>query len=552
MKRIILGFFLIYLLCFSEKLFADDNAVLNSPTPQIVRVGISDNYFSKYMFDRVSITSDDDYVISDNSSSEICLRGGKIANIIFLNGEFEVFENGNSILKSKNKLTIIPANGQNLEIVGLKRKQKAALYSGNIELEISKSNPTSKFAIVNAVPLQTYLKGVVPNEMPTYFGLEALKAQAVLARNYVLKPREKYYKEFDICDSVACQVYFGANTQEALSDKAVDETENIVVLYQNELILAVYSSTAGGYTESYKNVFMQNMNGRIMSPNVPYLVAVPDIKGTPELNSEEKMREFYSSTPDTFDNKSPYFRWKTEWTLEELNKILNKTLKTFKDSGFIKTKYPVDYSCTDFVGNIKSILINKRGESGKIVAMTVVTDKNEFTVYKELIIRKVFLYNNKILPSANAFFDFSKDEITKKDKLTATGGGLGHGVGMSQWGAGAMAKQGAKFHNIIHHYYTDVNITVLPVLVRQNKIYTQEFYLETKKANLKLENKFHFKDLNIIINNKYLDTDLRKKLVKDGSVDISRYLKRGKNTVSYQISGDKNTNEVKFWIEPEE
>lgn len=552
MKRIILGFFLIFLLCYGEKLFADDNAILSSPTPQTVRVGISDNYFSNYMFDRVSITSDDDFVISDNSASEICLKGGEVANISFLNGEFEIYKDGQSILKSRNKLTIIPANRQNISIVGLKRKQKQASYSGNIELEISKNNPSSKFAIVNVVPLQTYLKGVVPNEMPAYFGLEALKAQAILARNYVLKPREKYYKEFDICDSVACQVYFGANTQEELSDKAVDETENIVVLYQNELILAVYSSTAGGYTESYKNVFMQNMNGRIMSPNVPYLIAVPDIKGMPKPDSEDKMREFYSSAPNTFDSKSPYFRWKTEWELGELNKILNKTLKTSKDSGFIKTKYPVDYSSNDFVGNIKSILINKRGESGKIVALTVITDKNEFTIYKELIIRKVFQYNNKILPSANAFFDFQKDENTKKDKLVATGGGLGHGVGMSQWGAGAMAKQGYKFNDIIHHYYTDVDISVLPILIPTNKTYTMEFYLESKKAILKFENKFHIKDLNIIINNRYIDTDLKKKLVKDGNIDISRYLKKGKNTVSYQITGDKNIGEVKFWIQPEE
>ena len=156
MKRIILGFFLIFLLCTGEELFADDNAVLGSPTPQIIRVGISDNYFSTYFFDRVSLTSDDDFVISDNSSSEICLKGGEVANISFLNGDFEVYENGNSILKSKNKLTIIPASGQNLEIVGLKRKQKQASYSGNIELEISRNNPYSKFAIVNVLPLQTY------------------------------------------------------------------------------------------------------------------------------------------------------------------------------------------------------------------------------------------------------------------------------------------------------------------------------------------------------------------------------------------------------------
>ena len=545
MRRIIFGFFLLLLLFNCKNLFADEKAVINSPTPQIVRVGISDNYFSNYMFERVSITSDQDFVISDNSTSETYIKGGKIADIFFKNSEFEVYEGIEKKLKTKNKLTIIPVNGQNIGIVGLKRKSKPALYSGNIELEISKSNPSSKFAIVNVLPLQTYLKGVVPNEMPTHFGIEALKAQAILARNYVLKPREKYYKEFDICDSVACQVYFGANTQEPLSDIAVDETENIVVLYDNELILAVYSSTAGGYTESYKNVFMQNMNGRIMSPNIPYLAAVPDKENFQKLDTEEKMRDFYTNQPETFDNKSPYFRWEIEWSLEDLGKILNKTIKMQKSSGFIKTKYPVNYTSSDFIGNLKSIYINKRGDSGKIVALTIITDKNEFTIYKELIIRKIFQYNNKILPSANVFFDL------QKDKLIATGGGLGHGVGMSQWGAGAMAKKGYKFNDIIHHYYTNVDIAVLPAKISSNKPFTQEFYSNAKNANLKIENKLHFKNLNIIINSRYLDNDGKKKLLKDGIVDISRYIKIGKNIITYQIEEDKEPFVANFLIKLE-
>ena len=422
------------------------------------------------------------------------------------------------------------------------------MYFGNIELEKSRNNPDSKFAVVNVLPLQTYLKGVVPNEMPTDFGLEALKAQAVLARNYVLKPREKYYKEFDICDSVACQVYFGANTQESLSDRAVDETENIIVTYNNDLILAVYSSTAGGYTESYKNVFMQNMQGRIMSPHVPYLVAVPDSQNIPKLDTEEKVRAFYSSTPETYDNKSPYFRWTAEWNITDLEKTLSKTLPSVKSTGFVKTKYPVDFSNPNFLGHIKSIMINKRGESGKIVALTIVTDKNEFTVYKELIIRKVFQYNNKILPSANVFFDFKSDE-NNQVKLTATGGGLGHGVGMSQWGAGAMAKKGADYKKIIHHYYTNVDISVLPVEIRNNQTVTREFYFDSKKAYLKVENRVSFKDLNIIINNKYVSTDLKRKLSKGECIEITHYLKHGKNLITYNVVGDKTENSVKFGIE---
>jgi stage II sporulation protein D len=78
---------------------------------------------------------------------------------------------------------------------------------------------------VNVLPLEDYLKGVVPNELPVRFGLEALKAQAVAARNYTIRPRTRVYHNFDVCDSVQCQVYFGANTEHPLSNKAIEETK---------------------------------------------------------------------------------------------------------------------------------------------------------------------------------------------------------------------------------------------------------------------------------------------------------------------------------------
>lgn len=553
MKRIILGLFFILFFCSGNNLFADDSAVINYATPQIVRVGISDNSFSNYLFNKVSVTSDYDFVISDNSTGEIQVPAGNIADISFSKGTFEVVVDKDSILKTNNKLYIISPVGQTINIVGLKRKSKQAKYFGCIELEISKAKP-DKFAIVNVLPLQTYLKGVVPNEMPVSFGLEALKAQSILARNYVLKPRENYYKEFDICDSTACQVYFGANTHEPLSDKAVDETENIVVTYENDLILAVYSSTAGGYTESYKNVFMQNMNGRIMSPHVPYLIGVSDVDVLP-MDVEERARAFYSSTPETFDNKSPYFRWKYEWTQDELEKILTKTLPTVKNTGFVRTKKDADYTKSDFLGHIKSIFVNKRGESGKVVALTIVTDKNEFTVYKELIIRKVFLYNNKLLPSANIVFDIVPDEMTGKNKIVVTGGGLGHGVGMSQWGAGAMAKKGYEYNDIIHHYYTDVKLAVNPIILKSGNKITREFFIDKsnhKKAVLKFDKNVHFSDLNIIINNKYLDSSDKKKLQKNGIAGITHYLKKGKNVITCEMNVGSKDKQAKFFIELEE
>ncbi len=90
--------------------------------------------------------------------------------------------------------------------------------------------------------------------MPVRFGLEALKAQAVAARNYVLMPRTRT-AQFDVDDSVASQVYYGAGTESSLGNQAVNETQGLLALFDWDLIQAQYSSTAGGYTEDYENAF---------------------------------------------------------------------------------------------------------------------------------------------------------------------------------------------------------------------------------------------------------------------------------------------------------
>ena len=146
----------------------------------------------------------------------------------------------------------ITSNFGLLGVSGLKRAGKQALYHGAFELT---PNSNGTFNLVNMIEVEDYLKGVVPNEMPVHFGLEALKAQTVAARNYALSPRVKSSPNYDLVDSVASQVYFGANTEKPLSNQAVEETEGIVAIYDWDLILAQYSSTAGGYTESFSNAF---------------------------------------------------------------------------------------------------------------------------------------------------------------------------------------------------------------------------------------------------------------------------------------------------------
>ena len=146
-------------------------------------------------------------------------------------------------------------------------------YRGILEVF---GNARNTFTIVNELPLEEYLLGVVPNELsPTTFGqLEALKAQAVAARTYIVKNMGQFRAEgYDICDTDSCQVYFGAGTEDPLATRAVTETRGIVATYNGQPINALYSSTCGGRTESSENIFEEKL---------PYLTSVMCVYKHPE------------------------------------------------------------------------------------------------------------------------------------------------------------------------------------------------------------------------------------------------------------------------------
>jgi stage II sporulation protein D len=137
-------------------------------------------------------------------------------------------------------------------------------YRGVIEVF---GNARNTFTIVNELPLEDYLLGVVPNELnPTTFGqIEALKAQAVAARTYIARNLGQYKNEgYDICATDACQVYMGQGSEQPLSSQAVMETRGMVATYKDQPIKALYSSTCGGRTEDAKNIFDED---------TPYLVS---------------------------------------------------------------------------------------------------------------------------------------------------------------------------------------------------------------------------------------------------------------------------------------
>ena len=546
MKKLLLVFFVLLGVLLQ---IAPGAEAVQAKGGKMVKVGISDNNFANYYFQTAEISATDDFELIDKSTgSVICeFLANTIATIEMKDGLFDVYMNGKEVA---NGLTgPIAANSENgfLYVPNLKRAGKPAIYRGTFEL--TKTPKEDKFSIINVLDLESYLRGVVPNEMPVAFGLEALKAQTITARNYVLKPRERNYHNFDVCDSVACQVYFGAGTEQTLSDRAIVETENIVAMYNGELILALYSSTAGGHTESYENAFSDPNAKTFPAVQIPYLKGVPDNDKIGKLEKEGDVIAFYKDTPATFDNKSPYFRWSREWSGQELENVLKKTLKANSSTGFVR---PALQNENDF-GKLKNIKVIRRGVSGKAMAVQIETDKNTFVVQKELVIRRVFKKSEKALPSANIIFEISSDAQGYPEKIVVTGGGFGHGVGMSQWGAGMMASMGYSYDEILKHYYTGIQTATVPVTLTNEPnqdIETQVFYTKNKNTVLKIENKFQFTNLTVVINRKQLNLEIAPHPFKLVEVDISPYVQKGRNQITFMLPyTDNHKKSVKIYAE---
>ena len=515
-KNIVAMFFLCTFLFLSTPAFADS----------VVRVGITDNKFQNVLKQQITVYGTSDCEICDKVTRKPLISVPKDAEIIIRNGAsgMEVCVNGYSALI--RDFVIVCPRGV-LGVKDLTRKGKPALYHGAFEVV---QQPERKgFYLVNLVEIQEYLKGVVPNEMPVRFGLEALKAQAVAARNYVLTPRTQAYEEFNVVDSVASQVYYGVNTEDDLATRAVMETDGIVALYNNEPILALYSSTAGGYTESYAYAFSDPLTKMFPSVHKPYLTAVPDKSEFEPLDSEEKAKEFYETKVPSFDIESPYYRWQKEWMAVELENVLKTTLAAQSKTGFVHPSFKQG----DTLGRIKDIKVMKRGTSGKAVEVELMTDKGCYRISKELVIRRVFQKDGISLPSANIIFENKKDNYGNITDVVIKGGGFGHGVGMSQFGAGYMStKLKQPYYNILRHYYTGINLGTMPVTVFGEEV-KQTFWAPIGRAQIVVTNSTAPK-IAVMINGKVREFPVTKTIFqKDYRIDISRYIEDGSNTIVF-------------------
>jgi len=274
----------------------------------------------------------------------------------------------------------------------------------------------SGLAVINSLPVEDYLKGVVPHEIGRLKRneLEALKAQAVAARTYAYRHLgSRKSQGFDVYADTRDQVYNGKNDEDSLTNEAILATSGLVIKYNGNLIEAYYHSTCSGKTDSPEVWDSENKS---------YLVSVSD-----------------SANGKVFCGFSKYMNWEEKFTKAELRNLFQKNMENAKaDKIFSFDK-------------VEQIFIIEKFSSGRVKRLVVFTDKGSFEIFGDRT-RWLFQRDGKILPSA--LFSISRE----KDNFIITGSGFGHGIGMCQIGVIARARDGQKFENILKAYYTDVSI----------------------------------------------------------------------------------------------
>lgn len=325
----------------------------------------------------------------------------------------------------------------------------------------------------------------------------------------------------------------------------------MVALYGWDLILAQYSSTAGGYTESFANAFSDPKTKVFPSVSKPYLIAKPDMLSQKPLTLEEDAAMFYKSKPDSYDIKSPYYRWQKNWTKEELQKAVEINLAAQSATGFVQPAFKKG----DKLDEIVKLDVKLRGESGKIIEMDIVTKSKTYKIWKELVVRRLLTCQGKALPSANVVFEHQYDDDGNLLSVTAYGGGFGHGVGLSQYGAGFMATElNMPYEKILKHYYSGITLATKPVIVSNNanqNVVTQKFYADKKHAELVIDNKYQLSHFLVNINGKEKDFELSKGFFKrEERIDISKYIKNGRNTITYYYPVDEQSGKgLRLFVE---
>lgn len=409
-------------------------AIKNKPLQaDNIRVIIKTSGFRDIFFNEAVFCADSGMIVETGEESYETAPG----ETVVFNPDTEDFNEG--------RIKLIPKSGE-IQFQSVNRGIGTPSYGGTIEVSLYDEG----IVVVNEVGIEDYLKKVVPSEMPSGFNLEALKCQAVCARSYAYTElSNNYYSAYGahIDDSIQFQVYNNSQRAES-TDTAVDETAGQVLSYNGEVVKTYYYSTSCGSTTDV------TLWGNT-TENYPYFVAecVGGVDRGLTLTVESEFNTFIKGENEAdYDYDCTLYRWSMEESVKEISE------------GFAR-------STGNNVGNITDIEVLERVNGGAAVKVKVTGDKGETVIDSESAIRAAFGNANvdmntksgttrsANLPSTFCVFE----KVTEGKKLTGfkiTGGGYGHGIGMSQNAANKMAES-MTYAQILEFFYRGTTLTLI-------------------------------------------------------------------------------------------
>ena len=448
---------------FTDYLIKDGKicAFLILPKEQMeyIRVAIQQSDYRGLYHKEIILQSSEDLTLS-------YLENGEKKEEPLPAGKKLVLSQDTDYLKEGMLKVVNPTNSGKTDLLSVHRNQGVPSYRGNFEIHKTEEG----LLLINELLLEEYLYAVVPSEMPSTYPAESLKAQAVCARTYsygYLEHAGLPALGAHVDDSVNYQVYNNIMEKKSSTD-AVRQTGGELLLQDGKPITAYYYSTSCGY----------GTDDRIWKEEgesaAPYLRSVHIAREDSQKNLEQKtnedtdnklndliqeetLRDYLTAVhEEDYEKEEPWYRW--SYTVKDIDIDLLK--KKLQERGI---------SFTDFK-KVKDMEITRRAAGGSAGALVITTDQGEIPVEEEYEIRYVLNQGggvirqdgsayelSTILPSAYFVIDLQKGKkgITG---FTLSGGGFGHGVGMSQNAAKAMAQSGKTYEEILAMFYRNCQL----------------------------------------------------------------------------------------------
>jgi len=273
-------------------------------------------------------------------------------------------------------------------------------FRGNVDI-IKKDG--GKLMVINRLPLDDYLYGVLYHEVSHRWPMEVLKAQAIAARTFALyQVRQNKLQPYDLRSDVYSQVYGGRTSEKWSTTRAVNLTRGKVLTYNGEIFPSYYHATCAGHTEDAVNLWNIDM---------------PPLKGV----------------PCDFCKDSPHYRWTKDIPLQAIRDKLS-------DNGHK-------------IGRIAAVSIISKNASGRVDKLEIRDEAGTSIVLTGKDFRQIM--------GPNEMRSTKFDATVKEGGLVIYGLGWGHGVGMCQWGAYGMARRGKKAEEILKYYYPGAEVVKL-------------------------------------------------------------------------------------------